>query len=201
MNSYHTLINNHFISIKSEILKKQCEENEMLTNQMVKKLNDQLNLEFYSSNLYLQMSAWCDDQNFPSFGKFLRDHASEERQHMERLFDYVLDCGALALIGKIEAPESEYKSLLDVFKAAYQHELKITKEINELVDYALTQKDFSTFHFLQWYVAEQHEEEKLFKSIVDKLELVGENKRDLFFMDKDFNKTLSESGLLASSAE
>ena len=57
----------------------------MLTNQMVKKLNDQLNLEFYSSNLYLQMSAWCDDQNFPSFGKFLRDHASEERQHMERL--------------------------------------------------------------------------------------------------------------------
>ncbi len=201
MNSYHTLINNHFISIKSEILKKQCEENEMLTNQMVKKLNDQLNLEFYSSNLYLQMSAWCDDQNFPSFGKFLRDHASEERQHMERLFDYVLDCGALALIGKIEAPESEYKSLLDVFRAAYQHELKITKEINELVDYALTQKDFSTFHFLQWYVAEQHEEEKLFKSIVDKLELVGENKRDLFFMDKDFNKTLSESGLLASSAE
>ncbi len=201
MNNYHTLINNHFISIKSEILKKQCEENEMLTNQMVKKLNDQLNLEFYSSNLYLQMSAWCDDQNFPSFGKFLRDHASEERQHMERLFDYVLDCGALALIGKIEAPESEYKSLLDVFKAAYQHELKITKEINELVDYALTQKDFSTFHFLQWYVAEQHEEEKLFKSIVDKLELVGENKRDLFFMDKDFNKTLSESGLLASSAE
>ena len=201
MNNYHTLTNNHFISIKSEILKKQCEENEMLTNQMVKKLNDQLNLEFYSSNLYLQMSAWCDDQNFPSFGKFLRDHASEERQHMERLFDYVLDCGALALIGKIEAPESEYKSLLDVFKAAYQHELKITKEINELVDYALTQKDFSTFHFLQWYVAEQHEEEKLFKSIVDKLELVGENKRDLFFMDKDFNKTLSESGLLASSAE
>ncbi len=201
MNNYHTLINNHFISIKSEILKKQCEENEMLTNQMVKKLNDQLNLEFYSSNLYLQMSAWCDDQNFPSFGKFLRDHASEERQHMERLFDYVLDCGALALIGKIEAPESEYKSLLDVFRAAYQHELKITKEINELVDYALTQKDFSTFHFLQWYVAEQHEEEKLFKSIVDKLELVGENKRDLFFMDKDFNKTLSESGLLASSAE
>ena len=173
----------------------------MLTNQMVKKLNDQLNLEFYSSNLYLQMSAWCDDQNFPSFGKFLRDHAGEERQHMKRLFDYVLDCGSLALIGKIAAPESEYKSLLDVFKAAYQHELKITKEINELVDYALTQKDFSTFNFLQWYVAEQHEEEKLFKSIVDKLELVGENKRDLFFMDKDFNKTLSESGLTSSSEE
>lgn len=168
---------------------------------MVKKLNDQLNLEFYSSNLYLQMSAWCDDQNFPSFGKFLRDHAGEERQHMERLFDYVLDCGSLALIGKIAVPESEYKSLLDVFKAAYQHELKITKEINELVDYALTQKDFSTFNFLQWYVAEQHEEEKLFKSIVDKLELVGENKRDLFFMDKDFNKTLSESGLTTSSEE
>ncbi len=170
----------------------------MLTTEMVKKLNDQLNLEYYSSNLYLQMSAWCDDQNFSSFAKFLRDHAGEEREHMERLFDYVLDCGSLAMIGQIAAPQSQFESLLDVFKIAYKHELCITQKINELVDYALTQKDYSTFNFLQWYVAEQHEEEKLFKTIVDKLELVGENKRDLFFMDKDFNKTLSESGLIAS---
>lgn len=165
----------------------------MLTTEMVKKLNDQLNLEFYSSNLYLQMSAWCDDQNFSSFAKFLRGHAGEERGHMERLFDYVLGCGSLAMVGKIDAPISEFKSLLDVFKAAYQHEQTITQKINDLVDYALTQKDYSTFNFLQWYVSEQHEEEKLFKSIVDKLALVGENKRDLFFMDKGFDKTVAES--------
>ncbi|MDF7666520.1 non-heme ferritin [Orbaceae bacterium ESL0727] len=170
----------------------------MLTKEMVKKLNDQINAEYYSANLYMQMSAWCDDQNFQSFAKFLRDHAGEEREHMERLFDYVLDCGSLALIGQISAPTSQFKSLLELFKAAYAHEIEITKQINGLVDYALTHKDYATFNFLQWFVSEQHEEEKLFKTLVDKLELVGENKRDLFFMDKDLNRTLSESGLLTS---
>lgn len=165
---------------------------------MTTKLNNQLNLEFYSSNLYLQMSAWCDDQNFSTFARFLRDHAKEEMAHMQRLFDYVQDCGSLAIIGKIDAPETKFESLGDVFKQAYTHEIKISQAINELVDYALTNKDYSTFQFLQWYVAEQHEEEKLFKTIVDKLELVGDKKRDLFFMDKDFNQVLSESGLLTS---
>ncbi|WP_392552394.1 non-heme ferritin [Orbus wheelerorum] len=171
----------------------------MLTKEMTTKLNDQLNLEFYSSNLYLQMSAWCDDQNFSTFARFLRDHAKEELAHMQRLFDYVQDCGALAIVGKIDAPDTKFKSLNDVFKKAYAHEIKISQAINALVDYALTKKDYATFQFLQWYIAEQHEEEKLFKTIVDKLELVGENKRDLFFMDKDFNQVLSESGLLTSS--
>ncbi|MBC9131865.1 non-heme ferritin [Frischella sp. Ac13] len=173
----------------------------MLTNEMTKKLNNQLNLEFYSSNLYLQMSAWCDDQNFSTFARFLRDHAKEEMAHMQRLFDYVQDCGAFAIVGQIDAPETEYASLSDIFKKAYAHEIKISQAINDLVDYALTQKDYPTFQFLQWYVAEQHEEEKLFKTIVEKLELVGNNKRDLFFMDKDFNQMLSESGLLANNHE
>ncbi|WP_392558606.1 non-heme ferritin [Orbus mooreae] len=171
----------------------------MLTKEMTQKLNDQLNLEFYSSNLYLQMSAWCDDQNFSTFARFLREHAKEELNHMQRLFDYVLDCGSLPIVGKIDAPEIEFNSLSEVFNKAYTHEIKISKSINNLVDYALTNKDYATFQFLQWYVAEQHEEEKLFKTIKDKLELVGTNKRDLFFMDKDFTQVLSESGLLTNN--
>ena len=45
---------------------------------MVEKLNQQLNLEFYSSNLYLQMSAWCEEQGFAGAAEFLRKHANEE---------------------------------------------------------------------------------------------------------------------------
>ncbi|QIQ21029.1 non-heme ferritin [Zophobihabitans entericus] len=172
----------------------------MLTKEMTKKLNDQLNLEFFSSNLYLQMSAWCDDKNFSSFARFLRDHAKEEMDHMTRLFDYVLDAGGLPIIGKIDAPESKYKSLAEVFKKAYEHEQLITKKINELVHFAFSNQDYSTFQFLQWYVAEQHEEEKLFKTIVDKIELVGNNSRDLFFMDKDFDQMLAQSGLTNTQA-
>ena len=106
----------------------------MLAAAMVEKLNEQINLEFYSSNLYLQMSAWCEDKGFEGAAELLRKHA---------------------------------------------------REINELTHTAFTTHDYSTFNFLQWYVAEQHEEEKLFKGIIDKIELVGEDGKALFWIDKD----------------
>lgn len=55
----------------------------------------------------------------------------------------------------------------------------------------MTQQDYSTFNFLQWYVAEQHEKEKLFKSILDKLALVSTAQGGLFFIDQDLKKMTS----------
>lgn len=157
----------------------------MLATAMIDKLNDQINLEFFSSNLYLQMSAWCEDQGFDGAAEFMRKHADEEMEHMKRLFTYVSETGAMPKIGAIEEPVSEYKSLGDVFRATYEHEQIVTKAINSLAHTAFTSQDYSTFSFLQWYISEQHEEEKLFKSIIDKIELVGEDGKSLFFIDKD----------------
>ena len=67
----------------------------MLSNSVIKLLNDQMNLEFYSSNLYLQMSAWCEQQGFEGAAKFLSEHAAEEMQHMRKLFTYLNETGAL----------------------------------------------------------------------------------------------------------
>ena len=157
----------------------------MLTKPMIEKLNDQINLEFFSSNLYLQMSAWCEDQGFEGAAKFMRDHAEEEMGHMRRLFTYVSETGGMPLLGAIDAPPADFDSLLSLFEQTYEHEQMITSKINELAHSAFTNHDYSTFNFLQWYVAEQHEEEKLFKSIVDKIRLVGEDGKALFFIDKD----------------
>jgi ferritin len=165
----------------------------MLSSSMVQHLNEQINLEFFSSNLYLQMSAWCEDKGFEGAAVFLRKHADEEMQHMHRLFTYVSETGALPILGTIEAPRHDFESLGDVFRETYKHEQMITERINKLAHVAFTAQDYSTFNFLQWYVAEQHEEEKLFKGILDKLELVGENGQALFFIDKDL-ATLAKEG-------
>lgn len=164
----------------------------MLHQDMINKLNEQLNLEFYSANLYLQMSAWCDDKGFDGAAKFLKAHSREEMEHMHRLFDYLSDTGAMPLLGAIEAPPSEFSSLAELFEKTYEHEKQITAEINKLAHVAMTTQDYSTFNFLQWYVAEQHEEEKLFKSILDKLAMVSDSGKALFLLDKDLN-TLSTS--------
>ncbi|TKB51757.1 non-heme ferritin [Ferrimonas aestuarii] len=173
----------------------------MLSSAMIDKLNEQINLEFFSSNLYLQMSAWCEDKGFEGAAEFLRDHADEEMQHMRRLFTYVSEAGGLPLIGQIEAPAHEFASLSDVFAATYEHEQLVTRKINELAHTAFSNQDYSTFNFLQWYVAEQHEEEKLFKSVLDKLELVGDSGQGLYMIDKELANLAQTEGSSVMSAD
>ena len=156
----------------------------MLSKDMVKRLNVHVGLEFYSSNLYLQMSAWADLKGLEGCHAFLRAHAQEEMEHMHKLFNYINETGAMATIGDIEAPPNEFKSVSQVFQKAYEHECFITEKINELVAAALKEEDFSTFNFLQWYVAEQHEEEYLFQQILDKINIIGEEASGVFFIDR-----------------
>ena len=157
----------------------------MLSDTLTKALNQQINLEFYSSNLYLQMSSWCINHGLDGCAKFFREHADEEKMHMQKLFDYVNETGSYAVIGRIQNAKSEFGSVVEIFEETYAHEQHITRQINELVSIAFKESDFSTFNFLQWYVAEQHEEEQLFKAILDKVELIGTEGNGLFFIDKE----------------
>ena len=166
----------------------------MLSKKIIKCLNDQINLEFYSSNLYLQMSSWSSNQGLEGSASFLRDHAVDEMNHMQRLFTYVNECGAMAELGQIAAPPTQFASVQEVFEKTYAHELIVTKKINELVHLAFTEQDYSTFNFLQWYVAEQHEEEMLSKSILDKIRIIGMDGQGLYHFDHELKQMIgSES--------
>jgi ferritin len=157
----------------------------MLSKKLAKKLNDQINFEYYSSNVYLQMSAWAEYNALPGTAAFLKTHAAEELAHMHRIFKYVNETGSLALVGKLDAPPTEFKSIAEVFNEILAHEKLVTKKINEITAIAWEEKDFATFNFLQWFVDEQHEEETLVKGIVDKINLIGSDKRALFLIDRE----------------
>lgn len=165
----------------------------MLKPEMFEKLNEQMNLELFSSLLYQQMSAWCSYHSFEGAAAFLSRHAKEEMEHMQRLFNYLNDTGSLPQIKQIPSPFADYASLDELFVATYEHEQLITRQINELAHTAMVAQDYATFNFLQWYVAEQHEEEKLFKSVIDKLRLVGKSNEGLYFVDKELS-TLDAQG-------
>ena len=161
----------------------------MASKAMIDKLNDQLNKEFYSSNLYLQMSAWCDTKGLEGSAAFLKTHAEEEMQHMLKFFTYINELGGLAVIGQIKAPPTEFKSLNEMMSNILEHEKFVTRSIHELTEAAWEEKDHATYNFLQWFVSEQHEEETLFNSILDKLNLVGsDNKQGLFFIDRELGQ-------------
>lgn len=156
----------------------------MLSKSSVKKLNDQINLENYSSNLYLQMSAWAEIKGLDGCAAFLRMQAREELEHMHRLFKYVYETGSLPVLGSIDAPPTEFKSISDLFQKVLDHEKMITGKINALMDNALKEKDHSTANFLQWYVAEQHEEEHTIQQVLDKIHNIGESGSGVYFIDR-----------------
>lgn len=161
----------------------------MASKAMIDKLNDHMNKEFYSSNLYLQMSAWCDKKGMEGSAAFLKTHTNEEMQHMMKFFTYIGELGGLAIVGKIDAPPTEFGSLNELMEEVMKHEKYVTKCIHELTEAAWEEKDHATYNFLQWFVSEQHEEETLFGSILDKLALVGtDNKQGLFFIDRELGQ-------------
>lgn len=157
----------------------------MLSKKMAEQLNAQLNFEFFSSNLYLQMSSWCAVNGYEGSANFLKAQALEEQMHMQKIFDYINEADSMAVLGQIDAPETEFKSLHEIFKSALGHEKLVTSRINDLVATAWEEKDFSTFNFLQWFVSEQHEEEDSFRGILDKFELAGTDGNSLFLIDRD----------------
>jgi len=164
----------------------------MLSQKMYEKMNDQMMLEFKSSNLYKSMASWVQLQGFSGAAKFLNAHANEEMQHMNKLFDYINETGSQAIIKSMDAPLAQFTSLKEVFERTFEHEKLITQKIFELAQLALELQDFSTFSFLQWYTAEQHEEELLFKGILDKFEIIGIEGRGAFMLDREIGNLLTK---------
>lgn len=162
----------------------------MISKNIVELLNKQIAQEMFASNLYLSMSSWCYLNSYDGAGAFLFAHAGEESDHAKKLITYLNETDSKVEISAIEKPEIEFDSLLSVFEKTYEHEQKITKLINELVDATLQSKDYATFNFLQWYINEQHEEEALFRGITDKIRLLGNKGEALYLADRAIKELL-----------
>ncbi len=173
----------------------------MLSEKVEKVLNEQIQLEGYSSQLYLAMASWAEKSGYEGTANFLYDHSDEERQHMLRLFHYVNDRGGHAVAGAIDSPSQTYESVQDVFEQILEHEVFISQKINELVGTCLDERDFTTQAFLQWYVNEQIEEESVFRSILDKIMLLGDDKARMYMFDRDIASMAASKVPLTTPAQ
>jgi len=157
----------------------------MHTKEQLKRLNDQVNREASVSRAYLAVSCWAASKGLDGVARFFKGHHEEEEEHMHKIENYIISTGGKVVIGAIEAPPSEFKDVLSVLKMALKKEIEISSSINEMVYLFLEEKNYSTFNFLQWFVAEQHQEEHLFRSLIEKAELIGTDKKGLFWIDKE----------------
>jgi len=158
----------------------------MLSKSIQAALNEQIKIEAESSQVYLAMASWAEIQpGINNITSFFYRHSDEERMHMLKIIHFVNDRGGFAVVPELRQPQLTFPSIQHAFKELLQHEIFVSESINKLVDISLQEKDYATHNFLQWYVAEQIEEEALARTLNDKLELIGEDKGGLYLFDRD----------------
>jgi ferritin len=151
-------------------------------------LNAQINLEQYSAQLYLAMSAHCEGKSFRGFAHWLRVQAQEETKHAMKLVEFVLDRGGRLALAAIAAPPVDFGSVTQTFEKILEHEQSITAKINALFELSRGEKDYASEIALQWYVTEQVEEEASAGQIVDQLKAVGEQGGGIWYLDSKMGK-------------
>ena len=158
-----------------------------MTNKKVEEaLNKQIVVEAFSSQLYLAMASWCETKGYKGASDFLYKQTEEERFHMMKIFRYINERNGHAIVPELFKPPQDFSSISDLFDEVLKHEQMVTDSINKVLEISMTEKDYNTANFLQWFVNEQVEEEATAHNILDIINLIGrENPGGLYLIDKE----------------
>ncbi|MCF6224600.1 MAG: ferritin [Flavobacteriaceae bacterium] len=167
----------------------------MLSQKIEEALNGQIKIEAESSQVYLAMASWAETKGLEGVALFMYAHSDEERMHMLKLTKFINERGGHAKISSLVAPPVSFGSFKEMFQTLFDHEVMVSQKINDLVDITLKEKDYATHNFLQWYVSEQIEEEALARNILDKINLIGDDKGGLYLFDNDVKMLTSNTAV------
>ena len=157
----------------------------MLDKKVLKLLNEQINKEFFSAYLYLDMAGFYASAGLNGFENWFKVQAQEERYHALLFRQYILNNGHAVVLGAIEDPTRKYAGYQEPLNGALEHERFVTASINAIYSEALAVKDYRTVQFLDWFVKEQGEEEKNAEDNIRKYELFGSESKGLYMLDQE----------------
>lgn len=155
--------------------------------------NDQITMELQAAHNYLSMGAWLDSAGFSGMARWMHAQSAEETEHAMKFYQFVLDRGGRVLLGALEAPPSEFDSVVDVFETSLEQERSVSTAINSLYGLAVSEQDFASVPLLDWFVTEQIEEEATFSQILDDLALAEGGPHGMLFLDRELgSRTAAE---------
>ena len=155
----------------------------MISKKMLTALTEQINLEYSAFYSYTAMGILCDTMEFAGCASWLEKQAGEEKEHAEKIVHYVLEQQETPILNAIDQPKANYKSLLEIFQASLAQEKHVTSSIHKIYELAVSEKDYATQVFLNWFVEEQVEEEASVTSVVERLKRIGEHTGALLTFD------------------
>jgi ferritin len=158
-------------------------------------LNAQMTKEAHAAQIYLSLGAWADSQAFGGVSNFLFRHAQEERNHMMKILEYILKRGGKVKVTAIPDPIEDPKNLQECFESVFKQEIDNTASVYKVVKLSLTEEDWATWNFMQWFVKEQTEEETLAIELLDKIKVAGNEHSALYSFDRDLASTPDDATL------
>lgn len=159
----------------------------MLDKKIVELINSQINKEFYSSFFYLDMANYYTDQSLNGFANWFNIQTQEEYAHAMLFLKYLQLNGETVILEAIDKPSIKFTNHKHPLTAAYDHELLVSKWINEIYAAAFELKDFKTMQFLDWFVKEQAEEEQNVDELCKRFDLFGGDARGLYMLDQELS--------------
>jgi ferritin len=148
----------------------------MLTSQkIIDAINEQIGYEFSASMQYYAIGAHFAAEALPQLSQHFFKQAEEEKDHALRFMKYVVDAGGAVIIPAIDAPKSLFKAPDDAVKLSLAQEIKVTHQINALVELARSENDYITINFLQWFLTEQLEEVSSMDNLLKIMQRAGSN--------------------------
>jgi len=169
-----------------------------LSETMRAALNGQMTKEAHASQIYISYASWAANEGYDGIANFLFRHAQEERNHMMKIVEYIIQRGAKVQVEAIPAPLPDPASVQQCFTKVFEQEVDNTKSIYKLVKMSFDEEDWATWHFLQWFVKEQTEEETLALHLLDKIKIAGGEKATgdaLYALDRDLERTPDDAEL------
>jgi ferritin len=173
----------------------------LLSEKIEKLINEQIRNELFSGYLYLSMSAYLSSINLNGYANWFRIQAQEERDHAMIMYNYVLRAGGRVELLAIEQPKTDFSDLGEVLKDTLEHEKKVTAMIYNIMDVANAEKDYKTIQMLNWFVDEQVEEEENATENLEKYNMLGQDKKALYLLDKEMGARVYTPPAILTAAE
>jgi ferritin len=146
----------------------------LISKKITDAINEQIGNEFSASLQYVSIAAHFEAETLLQLAKHFYRQAEEERDHALKFVKYVLDTGGRVTIPAVPAPVARFSTAAAAVQLSLDQELKVTKQINKLVEMAKKENDYTTDNFLQWFVREQLEEVSSMTDLLNIIHRAGE---------------------------
>ena len=157
-----------------------------MNNKIVTLLNEQINKEFYSAYLYLDMAIYYEQMDLDGYANYYTIQAQEERDHALLFMKYMQSNGLKVTLEAIGKPDKEFTAVLSPLEIAAEHERYVTSLINDIYREAQADGDYRTMKFLGWFVDEQMEEEESADKMISQYKLFGQDPRGLYLLNQEY---------------